>query len=112
MKIYSDDIARLIDPTYSTLSAILKDEAGDYVDDYDIDEGARRYAQKLDYELEPLGIMVTDDGKAYYDEQYDPDDEQVISLIRGIDIDEILDSVDLTKRSQGPSDDMSAQGLS
>lgn len=102
MKIYSEDIARMIDPTASTLASILEDEAGDYVNDYDIDEGARRYAQKLDYELEPLGILVTGDGKAYYDEQYDPDDEQVKSLMRRIDIDEILDSVDVTiKNSNG-----------
>lgn len=104
MKIYSDNIARMIDPAHSTLAAILEEEAGDYVDDYDIDEGAKQYIKKLDYELEPLGLFVTDDGKVYIYDDVTPDDELVESTIQGIDIDEILDSVDITiTNSQGYS---------
>lgn len=102
MTTYSDSIARMIDPTAGTLADILEYEAGDYIDDYDIDEGARRYAQKLDYELEPLGIMVTADGHAYCDDKADIDDELVEGTIRGIDVYEILDSVDQSiKNSTG-----------
>lgn len=96
MRLYSDNVARMIDPAYSTLADILKAEAGDQVDDYDIDEGAKQYIKKLDYELEPLGLFVADDGKVYVYDDITPDDELVESTIQGIDIDEILDSVDIT----------------
>lgn len=94
MRLYSDSIARLIDPTAQNLSSILEHQAGNYIDCYDIDEGARLYAQKLDDELSELGLSVTADERVYIDGGSTPDSEKVIRIAKNVNSDRILDRVD------------------
>lgn len=94
MRLYDDSIARLIDPTAQNLRSILEHKAGNYIDCYDIDEGARLYAQKLDDELSDLGLSVTADERVYIDGGSTPDIGQVIRIAKNINPDRILDRVD------------------
>ena len=94
MRLYNDSIARLIDPTAQNLRSILERQAGDYIDCYDIDEGARLYAQKLDDELSEIGLSVTADERVYIDGGSTPDGEKVIRIAKNVNSDRILDRVD------------------
>ena len=94
MRLYNDSIARLIDPTAQNLRSILERQAGDYIDCYDIDEGARLYAQKLDDELSEIGLSVTADERVYIDGGSTPDGDQVIRIAKNVKSARILDRVD------------------
>ena len=94
MRLYSDNIAHMIDTTAKNLHSILKRQAGDYIDCYDIDEGARLYAQKLDDKLSELGLSVTADERVYIDGGSAPDCEQVRRIAKNVNPDRILDRVD------------------
>ena len=93
MRLYSDSIARLIDPTAQNLRSILERQAGDYIDCYDIDKGARLYAQKLDDELSEFGLSVTADERVYIDGGSTPDSEKVIRIAKNVKSARILDRV-------------------
>lgn len=103
MKIYSDNLAKLIDPSYHSLADVLKEEImDDALGDYDILEGARRYENALDDKLNGFGLLVTGDGKAYIYDGAEPDDDMIKKAIQQIDTGEIIDSVDITiKNSWG-----------
>lgn len=99
MRLYSDNVAHIIDTTAKNLHSILEHQAGKYIDCYDIDEGSRLYAQKLDDELSELGLSVTADERVYIDGGSMPDGDQVRKFAKNINPDRILDRVDTRIRN-------------
>ena len=88
--IYSEDFATIIDPTAGSFKDLLDHVAGDFSDDFDLDEAVGDYVDELNEAVRPLGVDVTVSGMATCDADADIDREQVEEAARGVDAYEVL----------------------
>lgn len=88
--IYSEDFATIIDPTAGSFKDLLETAAGDFSDDFDLDEAVSDYVDKLNQTVRPLGVNVTVSGMATCDADADIDRQQIEETAREVDIYEVL----------------------
>lgn len=96
---YSDNFATFIDPAANDLKDLLDQVAGDFADDYDMDQAVSDYVDELNKAVNPLGVDVTVSGVAYCDYDADPDADAVREAALTVDVDDILQRNDKTKES-------------
>lgn len=96
---YADSFASIIDGAAPDFRYIITTAAGDFEDDYDIDQAVADYVDELNEAVNPLGVDVTANGIAYCEAGADIDQEAVAEAARGVDIDSILQRNDKTKES-------------
>lgn len=88
--IYSEDFATIIDPTAGSFRDLLDHVAGDFADDFDLDEAVHDYVDELNEAVRHLGVHVTVSGMATCAADADIDREQVEEAARGVDAYDVL----------------------
>ena len=88
--IYSEDFATIIDPTAGSFKNLLDTAAGDFADDFDLDEAVGDYVDKLNEAVRPLGVDVTVSGMATCDAGADIDRQAVEEAARKVGMYEVL----------------------
>ena len=94
---YTDSFASIIDKTAPDFRYIIATAAGDFADDFDIDQAVADYVDELNKAVRPLGVDVTASGVATCEAGADIDREAVAQAARDVDIDGILQRNDKTK---------------
>lgn len=94
---YTDSFASIIDKTAPDFRYIITTAAGDFADDFDIDQAVADYVDELNKAVRPLGVDVTASGVATCEAGADIDREAVAQAARDVDIDGILQRNDKTK---------------
>lgn len=96
---YADSFASIIDKTAGDFRYIIATAAGDFEDDFDIDQAVADYVDELNKAVNPLGVDVTASGVAYCEYGADIDHEAVAQAARDVDVYDILQRNDKTKES-------------
>ena len=96
---YADNFATVIDKSAPDFEYIVTTAAGDFEDDFDIDQAVIDYVDELNKAVNPLGVDVTTSGIAYCEYGADIDSDEVAQAARDVDVFDILRRNDKTKES-------------
>lgn len=96
--IFSNDFASIIDEAAPDFRYIITTAAGDFADDFDLDQAVSDYVAALDAAVSPLGVRVAASGVATCEAGADIDREAVAQAADTVDIDKILQDNDKTTK--------------
>lgn len=87
---YVPDFETIINPSATSFEDIVRTAAGDFQDDFDIENATKDYVDEINKITNPLGVSVTESGQAYCSNNADIDDDAITEGVNNIDIYEIL----------------------
>lgn len=93
---YTDNFASVIDPNEASFYDLLCTAAGDFVDDYDMDQAVSDFVDAINEAIRPLGVVTTVSGVSYCEYGADIDDEAVQEAARDVYVYDILQKNDIS----------------
>lgn len=93
---YTENFASIISPDEASFYTLLSDAAGDFVDDYDMDQAVSDYVDAINEVIRPLGVVTTVSGVSYCEFGADIDDDAVAAAASSVDGYDILQKNDIS----------------